>query len=335
MQQDLESLQQQLFETENERNHLYELAKRADLERAEWESERQNLIDDKADLMSNIDEWRRRIGDVESDRQGAWREGAQSREELLVALTQLDEQLHESRREARAAKRSLVTARAENKHYIDSLNAMDKDMASLTAENERLHMQCSSFAEENRILQADLYEAKVSKKEIREHAQKLTDDLQHAKKENERMDSELIEQKQQIKMAQIREAELVAETLRIRESNALLQRQIGDQNGQVNTGISHEAELMQEIEQLRESNQLLKESLEDLTEQNRELKAAVNSERPSAVVADTTSNDQLPTREQKAGLLDSAAIDTAISDSRAEAKAEALQEIEQLRSKFE
>ncbi|KAJ1724899.1 hypothetical protein LPJ53_000897 [Coemansia erecta] len=335
MQQELADLHRQLSEAEADRDHLHDQVQRAELERVEWENERQNLIDDKADLMTNIDEWRRRIGDVESDRQGAWREGAQSREELVFSLNKLDEQLRESRREARVAKGRLDTMSVERDQYVASLSKAAKDIDILEDEIEGLYMRCDNLEEENRNLQADVYEAKINKKEKREDAQKFAVDLKHAGDLNEHLRAQISEQQQQIKMAQIRESELVAETLRIRESNSLMQRQVDGQHGQENTDVSRESELAQEVEQLREGNQLLKEALEDLTEQNRELKAAVDTERPAAVAADTTSTDQLTIHEQKAVPLDSDSIATAISDSRAEAMAEASREIERLKSKFE
>ncbi|KAJ2787943.1 hypothetical protein GGI15_000282 [Coemansia interrupta] len=336
MQQELADLHQQLIKAETDRDYLHDQVQQAELERAEWESERQNLIDDKADLMTNIDVWRRRIGDVESDRQGVWREGVQSSEKLLLELTNLEKQLHESRREARDIKGRLDRMSIERNQHVAGLSGAANAIASLEDENDRLHMKCEQLAEENRDIQTESYKAKVRIKEISDEARKIDSELQRFKNMNELLDAKIIEQEEEIRIAKIRESRLAAEALQNRESREQMQRQIDDEHGQGNSDVSDNAKLIQEVEQLREGNQLLQEALEDLTDQNRKLKAAAaDAERLDIVAADTTSTCQPVTHEQEAMPLDSDSIAAAISDARAEAMAEASREIERLRSRFE
>ncbi|KAJ1825368.1 hypothetical protein LPJ56_002713, partial [Coemansia sp. RSA 2599] len=273
MEQELANLQRQLHKSESERELLYEQVRRAELDRVEWDAERQNFANDKADLLSSIENWRRRIGDVESDRQGAWRDGEQSREQLLYAIGQLEDELNQARRVARDSQARMATMNAERSQQMAVWEADRHSVRELEAELEDLDVFCDKLEAENRLLQADIHEARLSASEAREHAQVLEAESRALREQSERMRTQLAEYDRELKDSRLRQSELAAETLRIREAGEGMRKQIQEQEERLKDLGPRESKLMDEIAHLRDTSKVLKETLEDLTEQNRELKA--------------------------------------------------------------
>ncbi|KAJ2856672.1 hypothetical protein J3B02_001473 [Coemansia erecta] len=273
MQHELAILQRELHRSESEKELLYEQVRRAELDRVEWESERQNFANDKADLLTSIENWRRRIGDVESDRQGAWRDGEQSREQLLLAIGQLEDELSQARRIARDSQARMATMNAEVSQQRASWEVDRHAVRDLEAELQNLDAICDKLEAENRLLQADVHEARLSASEAREHAQKLAAESRSLREQGEAMRKQLAEYDCELKNSQLQQSELVTETLRMRETSEAMRKQLQEQEGQLKDIESRESELKAEVAHLRDSNTVLKEALEDLTEQNRGLKS--------------------------------------------------------------
>ncbi|KAJ2236920.1 hypothetical protein IWW45_001377 [Coemansia sp. RSA 485] len=290
MQQELADLQRQLHQSESERQLLYEQVRRAELDRVEWDSERQNFADDKADLLSSIENWRRRIGDVESDRQGAWRDGEQSREQLLVAIGQLEDELGQARRIARETQARMATMHAERNQQLAAWEEDRRTIREMDAELHNLDAVCDKLDAENRMLQADIHESRMNASEAREHAQALAAESRTLREQGESMRKQLVEYDRELKNSQLQQSELVTETLRMREASEITRKQLQEQEDRLKSLASRESELNAEVAHLRDSNNALKETLEDLTEQNRELKSATVQQEEHQTVSENSSS---------------------------------------------
>ncbi|KAJ2714011.1 hypothetical protein H4R19_001954 [Coemansia spiralis] len=148
-QSELHALRAQLAEAEAAQDLLQQQLASADRERAEWEQDRERLEEDKAALQEGVDRWRQRIGDAEAERQGAWEEGAQSRQQLLHTIVRLEEELTEARHalretgafEAQAeARRQQLDAEwsEERREMVQNMEDIMGAYDGLEAENNQL-----------------------------------------------------------------------------------------------------------------------------------------------------------------------------------------------------
>ncbi|KAJ2476967.1 hypothetical protein EV174_004765, partial [Coemansia sp. RSA 2320] len=239
VQEDLRVARQQALDAEAARDLLQRQAEALDVERSEWEAERQRLEDDARELQSSIDRWRQRIGDVESERQGVWKEGSQTRAEILHALALAEDRVLEERAarvEAEAELRSKggrLEAEAELKSKCDRLESEQRELLdhleSAIATNGQLEA-------ENRGMQAELHDAQMQLHEM----QALSGRLEGMAEKNRQLERRLA----------VTEAERASFAARH----------------------GGEATLKEALDGMRGDNALLKETLEDLTEQNRDLK---------------------------------------------------------------
>ncbi|KAJ2857324.1 hypothetical protein GGI22_003542, partial [Coemansia erecta] len=75
LQYELHQVKTQLLDAETTRDFYQRQAEESEKNRLEWEQERQHLVDENNDLQNNIELWHQRIGDIENERQGIWKEG--------------------------------------------------------------------------------------------------------------------------------------------------------------------------------------------------------------------------------------------------------------------
>ncbi|KAJ1954675.1 hypothetical protein EC988_002303, partial [Linderina pennispora] len=175
MQREIARLTTELAYSEDEREAMHAQMGEMHRERADMDADRQQLEDRCSELTDSIQQWQRRIGDVENDRQGVWKEGQQSRAELLNEIIRGEDRIRaaqaetaEVREKARAAVRStrsqvlaecegrMATLREENGQLRDHLAHAEAGYEMVTGENRRL--------------EADVHEARLMAKEAAERA---------------------------------------------------------------------------------------------------------------------------------------------------------------------
>ncbi|KAJ2669507.1 hypothetical protein IWW42_004550 [Coemansia sp. RSA 1085] len=189
MQTELNRLQMQLTQAEAARDFLQQRAYSSDQERAEWEQERQQLLDDKEELQTAVDQWRKRIGDAEKERQGMWSEDMHSRERLLETIADLEEQLRAKDQSYRKAQTEWNALRDDMAHEVDALlldyDRLDTEKQDLQteydrvlAESHQLQNEYDRMDSENRQLQADVHELH----------ERLADEKEQAAQQQQRID---------------------------------------------------------------------------------------------------------------------------------------------------
>ncbi|KAJ2451602.1 hypothetical protein EV183_003483 [Coemansia sp. RSA 2336] len=207
MQTELNRLQMQLTQAEAARDFLQQRAYSSDQERAEWEQERQQLLDDKEELQTAVDQWRKRIGDAEKERQGMWSEDMHSRERLLETIADLEEQLRAKDQSYRKAQSEWNTLRDDMAHEVDALlldyDRLDTEKQDLQteydrvlAESHQLQNEYDRMDSENRQLQADvheLHERLADEKEQAAQQQQKIDELGAQINEHEQTNKQLRE----------------------------------------------------------------------------------------------------------------------------------------------
>ncbi|KAJ2743965.1 hypothetical protein GGI20_003346 [Coemansia sp. BCRC 34301] len=168
MQHEQQELQKRLASAESERDFYQRQAEEVEKERLEWEQERQQLANNNHELLGNIDMWRKRIGDAESERQGVWNEDMQSRSELLHAIARLEDEVADSRvahaqlvREHAKLEAELIREQEESRSVHQELLVQ---IDEATAESDRVDA-------ENRQMQAELHEAQSRCADLEHEAQ--------------------------------------------------------------------------------------------------------------------------------------------------------------------
>ncbi|KAJ2079879.1 hypothetical protein H4R24_003478 [Coemansia sp. RSA 988] len=227
MQHELQGLRMQLLNAETARDFLQQQMVDVDQERVEWEHERQQMVDDKNELQSSVDRWRERIGDLESERNGAWNEGSQTREELLHTIVQLEED-----------------QRLNNDRHREKYETWGGERQELLQHIEELMTEYDRVDAENREIQANYHDRLVELEDERVHSANLQSEL------------------------------------------------------------DRKAGLETQISELSSTNQLLKETLEDLTERNRELKQAHDESHLFATAVGETMMQMSPKTSDKANSTD-------------------------------
>ncbi|KAJ2146866.1 hypothetical protein IW136_000384 [Coemansia sp. RSA 678] len=246
LQNELQTVQMQLQQAETARDFLQQRVEGADRDRVEWEQERELLQDEKHDLQESVDQWRKRIGDAEKERQGMWTEDMQTREQLLSAIAHLEEQLRDD-------KLKWNDERADMTHEIDEIlldyDRVETENARIKAKNDQLEGEFGVLDSETRQMQAD-FELVVSEN------QQLQADMHelHSRTERERT------------------------AVHVKQSN--LERERDELRAVAAAHAQERAELQARVAKQQSDNTLLRETLEDLTERNRELKQSCNESNP-------------------------------------------------------
>ncbi|KAJ2480842.1 hypothetical protein IWW56_002152 [Coemansia sp. RSA 2131] len=242
LQNELQTVQMQLQQAETARDFLQQRVEGADRDRVEWEQERDLLQVEKHDLQESVDQWRKRIGDAEKERQGMWTEDMQTREQLLSAIAHLEEQLRDD-------KLKWNEERADMTHEIDEIlldyDRVETENARIKAKNDQLEGEFGVLDSETRQMQAD-FELVVSEN------QQLQADMHelHTRVERERT------------------------AVHVKQSN--LERERDELRAMAAAHAQERAELQARVAKQQSDNTLLRETLEDLTERNRELKQSRN-----------------------------------------------------------
>ncbi|KAJ2723823.1 hypothetical protein GGI07_002362 [Coemansia sp. Benny D115] len=269
MQQDIHDLQAQLLEAESRRDLYERKVEQAQRDRLEWEAERQMLSEDKADLLSNIEQWRKRIDDIETNRQGVWKEGTQSREQLLHAIARLEDELTAARHETRQTHARFAPIVAE----------MQQREVRWAAERENLELEIDEYADkceqiesDNQNMQADMYQAQLRASNFQEKAHKLTREVEVYKTQAGNMHKQLAEYEGQTLELRKRMSELVADNAKIRESEEQARKHIEELGAQLKDTSVREREQNSVITQLTNDTERLKETIDDLNEMNKDLK---------------------------------------------------------------
>ncbi|KAJ2459913.1 hypothetical protein GGF42_001170 [Coemansia sp. RSA 2424] len=241
MQQEQQQLQSKLANAESERDFYQRQVEETEKDRLEWEQERQQLADDNHELLGNIDVWRKRIGDAESERQGVWNEGMQTRSELLHAIARLEDEVADARvahaqlaRENAKLDSELLREQEESRSVHQELLAhIDEGMA----ENNRIDA-------ENRQMQAELHEA-----------QSRCADLERDAQNAEAM-------RRRVAMLETERAAFAAKHAGAMEHVNRLEQQLADAEREARAAASR----------FRDDQGNLKDALEDLNERNHDLK---------------------------------------------------------------
>ncbi|KAJ2794016.1 hypothetical protein H4R21_005667, partial [Coemansia helicoidea] len=171
-QSELQALRAQLADAEAAQDLLQQQQADADRERVEWEQERERLEEDNAALQAGVDRWRQRIGDAEVERQGAWEEGAQSRQQLLRTIVQLEEELAEARgslRQAGALRNQAAAFEDQMAELQDEVETQRREMSAkweadrheLLQDMEDIMAAYDGLEAERNRLQADLGDRQV------------------------------------------------------------------------------------------------------------------------------------------------------------------------------
>ncbi|KAJ1735079.1 hypothetical protein LPJ61_000741 [Coemansia biformis] len=163
MQSELQALRAQLAAAEETQDLQQRQLADADREHAEWEQERERLEEDKEALQSSVDQWRQRIGDAETERQGAWEEGAQSRQQLLHTIVRLEEELVEARDAVREA--AAIQGQEDSRHQ-DKYIAWGAERQELLQHLEDIMGAYDGLETENRQLRADLDDRQTTLEDI-------------------------------------------------------------------------------------------------------------------------------------------------------------------------
>ncbi|KAJ1772041.1 hypothetical protein EV179_001356 [Coemansia sp. RSA 487] len=262
LQYELHQLKTQLLDAETTRDFYHRQAEESEKYRFEWEQDRQNLVDENNELQSNIEQWRQRIGDVENERQGIWKEGTQSREQLLHTIARLETDLSESRADTSRIKVSLASATVE----------FDEKFAKVLAERDELYdnineviPNCEQLKEENQHMQADLYEALHELDYNRKILDQREVELQRAIEEKAMLARSLDDARTKTRLVESHHNEAVAHI-------GQLEKKLDEMAHTAMDSGKRESELQAEVASLKEAKELLQETLENVTEQNRELK---------------------------------------------------------------
>ncbi|KAJ2782634.1 hypothetical protein H4R18_002154 [Coemansia javaensis] len=234
---EVQALRAQLAGAEAAQDLLQRQLRDADQERAEWELERDRLEDDKAALQDSVDRWRQRIGAAETERQGAWEEGSQSRQELLRAIVALEDQLAAAVAAARGAEAAQAQAEAQHREKYETWAAERQEMLdNLDEAMNALY----DFENESQQLQAEVSDRQAELSDCRA----MLDDA------NSRVDAAEAARRVALDAAAAQAAAVAADCER---RVAAAEARAAEQDS---------------------ANALLREALEDLTERNRELKRA-------------------------------------------------------------
>ncbi|KAJ1993500.1 hypothetical protein GGI25_002754 [Coemansia spiralis] len=264
LQLEMEQLKTKLADVETTRDFYQRQAEEAEKSRLEWEMERQQLSDECNDLQANIEQWRHRIGDLENERQGVWNEGTQSREQLLHTIARLEIELSETRAEASSMKIRLSSINVE----------FDKNHSDWEAEREEIfnHVDdvmanVAQLGLENQDLQAEIHDTREQLKESQMLLDKGDSELRVTFERNLALEHELTAATEKLEVIETKHVEAA-------ERIGRLEQQVEDLKSSVQTAEMRETDLKAENASLKETNKLLQETLEDLTEQNHELKGS-------------------------------------------------------------
>ncbi|KAJ2807349.1 hypothetical protein H4R20_001321 [Coemansia guatemalensis] len=223
MQHELQGLRAELLNAETARDFLQRQMADVDQERVEWEQERQQMIDDKSELQSSVDRWRQRIGDLESERNGAWNEGSQTREQLLHTIVQLEEELKAANERHREKYETWGSERQELLQHVDDL----------MAEYDRVDA-------ENREIQTNYHDRLVELEDERAHSEYLQSELDR-KADLETQVSELSSSNQLLKEALEDLTERNRELKQARDESHLFETAVGETMMQTSPKTSEKA----------------------------------------------------------------------------------------------
>ncbi|KAJ1966402.1 hypothetical protein GGI12_000112 [Dipsacomyces acuminosporus] len=287
MQQELQNLKTQLVDAEATRDFYKRQAEASEKDRDEWELERQQLVDEKDELAQNIQEWRKRIGDVESERQGVWAEGYQTREQLLHTIIKLEDDLGDARSEASRARAELAALNAE---FAEKEAAWDDHHRELNGHLEAFEVEYDRLEADNRQLLADLADADTKRELAEREALKNADLVKEAQ-------SKAVGLEFQLSKVQDGNAAASARASEAEKRASMLEGKLASTEHTFDSTKSREAELNAELASLRDANALLKETLEDLTEEMRDLKQS-RSESNLFTTALSTSALPIPVQDR-------------------------------------
>ncbi|KAJ2826012.1 hypothetical protein FBU31_003557, partial [Coemansia sp. 'formosensis'] len=241
MERELQQLRSQNVNLETAREFYQRQVEETEKERLEWEQERQQLVDDKHELMGNIDQWRQRIGDAESERQGAWNEGSQTRSELLHAIARLEDEVADSR----VTHSQLVRRHAQLEDELNREREESRCMhQELLGHIDDAQAESNRVDAENRQMQAELHEA-----------QSRCADLEHEAQSAEAM-------RRKVATLETERAAFAAKHAGAVEHVNRLEQQLADA----------ERKAREEATRFRNDQGDLKDTLEVLTERNHDLK---------------------------------------------------------------
>ncbi|KAJ2731027.1 hypothetical protein IW152_004840 [Coemansia sp. BCRC 34962] len=261
VERELQQLRTQNVSLESARDFYQRQAEEAEKERVEWEQERQQLVDEKHELMGNIDLWRQRIGDAESERQGAWKEGTQTRSELLQAIARLEDEVADSR----VAHAQLIRKHA---HLEEELNREREESRcvhqELLGHIDEAQAESNRVDAENRQMQAELHEAQTRCVDL----------------ENEAQNAEALRRK--AVALETERAAFAAKHAGAMEHVNRLEQQLADA----------ERKSRAEAARFRDDQNHLKDTLEVLTERNHELKQQLKQQQQQQQQQQASRNDE-------------------------------------------
>ncbi|PIA17412.1 hypothetical protein COEREDRAFT_86045 [Coemansia reversa NRRL 1564] len=277
MQHELQGLRSQLLNAETARDFLQQQMADMDQERVEWEQERQQMADDKSELQASVDRWRQRIGDLESERTGAWNEGSQTREQLLQTIVQLEEDLRLTNERHHEKYETWGGERQELLQHIDDLMA---EYDRVDAENRQIQANYHDKLvelEDERVLSANLQSDLDGKAELEAQAAELSNSNQLLKEALE----DLTERNREIKQTRDEShlfATAVGETMMQTSPNATEKAITTDEQQQhptteTETMAKIRQEHRDELERVSHDYQLLLETMENLSESKKRYKS--------------------------------------------------------------
>ncbi|KAJ2554947.1 hypothetical protein EV175_002417 [Coemansia sp. RSA 1933] len=266
LQYELHQLKAQLLDAETTRDFYHKQTEESERNRFEWEQERQHLVDENNELQNTVELWHQRIDDAESERQGIWKEGMQSREQLLRTIARLETDLSESRANNSKIKVSLVSATDE---YNKKLVAVQSERDELYENVNEVIPHCQKLEDDNEQMQAELYNVRNQLNYNRNVLEQREADLQMAMDDNAKLVRSLDETKAKMRLVESHRNEA--------EDHIGILEQKLDEMAHSATGTEKRvSDLQAEISSLKEAKELLQETLENVTEQNRELKDTHN-----------------------------------------------------------
>ncbi|KAJ2613309.1 hypothetical protein H4S08_002282 [Coemansia sp. RSA 1365] len=280
MQHELQGLRSQLLNAETARDYLQQQLADMDQERVEWEQERQQMADDKSELQASVDRWRQRIGDLESERTGAWNEGSQTREQLLQTIVQLEEELRLTNERHHEKYETWGGERQELLQHIDDLMA---EYDRIDAENRQIQANYHDKLvelEDERVLSANLQSDIERKADLETQVTELSNSNQLLKEALEDLTERNRELKQTRDESHLFET-AVGETMMQTSPNATEKVTATDKQQQQQQHSSAETETVakirrehrDELERVSHDYQLLLETMENLSESKKRYKS--------------------------------------------------------------
>ncbi|KAJ1800092.1 hypothetical protein LPJ59_001358 [Coemansia sp. RSA 2399] len=326
LQYELHHVKTQLLDAETTRDFYHRQAEESEKNRLEWEQERQHLVDENNDLQNNVVLWHQRIGDAEDERQGIWKEGMQSREQLLHTIARLETELSESRADTSRIKVSLASATVE----------FDEKYSRILLERDELYdnvseiiPHCQKLEDENEQMQADLYSARNELNYSRSVLSQREAALRQATEDSDKLARSLNDAKARARLVESRHNDAEAHIGQIEQRLDEMAHAATDAEKRV-------SDLQAEVTSLKEAKELLQETLENVTEQNRELKESHNeSHLFKTAINETEGSDAL--KQKEAEDKPEAATSTGSADSEAivRLKAEHRDTLEKMKNDYD